>query len=143
MGPTGASGATGDAGPRGPAIFTARANLYGGAVPGTKFAGVATISTVTTDESEVQTLSPAAGMTAQNLSVRTTVAPGSGTAVTLTLRVDGTDTSLSCTVSGTGTTCSNTSASVTVTAGSRLAFKVSSTDAAVPVMSVLVGWEAA
>jgi hypothetical protein len=112
-------------------------------VPGTKFAGVATISTVTTDESEVQTLSPAAGMTAQNLSVRTTAAPGSGTSVTLTLRVDGADTSLACTVSGTGTTCSNTSASVTVAAGSPLAFKVSSTDAAVPVMSVLVGWEAA
>jgi hypothetical protein len=142
-GPTGANGTTGVAGPRGPAIFTARANLYGGALPGTKFAGVATISPVTTSESEVETLSPAASMTAQNLSVRTTAAPGTGISVTVTLRVDGVDTSLSCAVSGAATTCSNTSASVAVSAGSRLALEVSSSDAVVPAMSLLVGWEAA
>jgi hypothetical protein len=142
-GPTGPQGATGDAGPRGAAIFTARANLYGGAVPGTKFAGVATVSTISVDETEVETLSPAASMTAQNISVRTTVAPGTGASVTITLRVNGADTSLFCTVSGTGTTCSNTSAAVAVAAGSRLALEISSSDAVLPTMSLLVGWEAA
>jgi len=112
-------------------------------VPGTKFAGVATISAVSADETEVETLSPAASVTAQNLAVRTTVAPGTGSSMTITLRVNGADTSLSCTVSGTGTTCSNTSATVTVAAGSRLALELSSSDATLPVMSVLVGWEAA
>jgi hypothetical protein len=141
-GATGTTGATGNTGPRGPAIFTARANLYGGVTPGTKFAGVATISTASPTEADAETLSPAASMTAQNLSVRTTAAPGAGVSVTVTLRVEGADTTLSCTVTGTATTCSNTSATVAVAAGSRLAFEISSADPVVPAMSLLVGWEA-
>jgi len=57
--------------------------------------------------------------TANNLSARVAIAPGSGNSWTVTLRKNGANTSLSCTISGTGTSCSGSSA-VSVVAGDQL-----------------------
>ena len=140
-GPQGPQGATGPQGPAGAshvAIFSAQATSFVGALS-PAFAGVTGITPVTAAESAAQTLAPAADFTARNLSVRTSMAPGLGNTVTVTLRDDGADTALACTVSGAATTCTSP-ATALVGAGSALALKVSSTPAA-PAMSLLVGFE--
>ena len=138
QGPAGTNGAPGAAGPRGPAVFIARANLYTGS---TMFAAATGIGQATAVESDIEMLSPNASLTAKDLAVKTSAAPGLGNTVTVTVRAEGADTSVTCTVSGLGTTCSNSSASATVNAGSRVLLKLTSTGTITP-LSVLVGWQA-
>jgi len=134
----GPKGDTGDAGASHPAIFSAQATAYMG-VLSPAFAAVSGIAQVTSTESQAQTLAPAANFSADNLSVRTSTAPGTGNSVTVTLRDDGADTAVACTVSGSATTCTS-AATALVGAGSALALKISSTPAT-PAMSLLVGLE--
>jgi hypothetical protein len=124
---------------RGPAIFTARANLYSG---GTMYAAVSGIAAVAALESEVETLAPNASFTARDLAIRTSIAPSLGASVTVTLRDDRSDTPVTCAVSGTATTCDSGGDSTTLSAGSRLSLKIVSSGV-VPAMSVLIGWQAA
>ncbi len=137
-GPQGPAGAQGVTGPRGPTIFTGRANLYSGS---TMFAPVTGIAQVTATESDVETLSPNANLTAQDLSVRTSAAPGVGNSVIVRLRDDGADTAVTCTVSGTNTTCTSSS-SATIAAGSKMSVKLTSTGV-IAGLSILFGWQAA
>jgi hypothetical protein len=137
-GPQGPAGAQGSTGPRGPTIFTGRANLYTG---NTMFAPVTGIAQVTGTESDVETLSPNASLTAQDLSVRTSAAPGVGASVTVTLRDDTADTAVTCTVSGTNTTCTSPS-TATIAAGSKMSVKLTSTGV-IAGLSILFGWQAA
>ncbi len=137
-GPQGPAGAQGSTGPRGPTIFTGRANLYSGS---TMFAPVTGIAQVTATESDVETLSPNASLTAQDLSVRTSAAPGVGNSVIVRLRDDGADTAVACTVSGTNTTCTSSS-SATIAAGSKMSVKLTSTGV-IAGLSILFGWQAA
>jgi hypothetical protein len=105
------------------------------------FAPVSGIGTVSAVEGDTETLSPNASLTAKDLSVRATTAPGALASVTVTLRDDGADTALTCTITGLGvTTCNSAAASVTIGAGSRLAFKVTSTGVLTG-LSLLVGWQ--
>jgi hypothetical protein len=138
QGPKGEVGAAGPAGAGHPSIFSAQAAAYAGALS-PAFAAVTGITQVTSTESQAQTLAPAANFNAHNLSVRTSMAPGAGNSVTITLRANGADTGVSCTISETATTCSST-ATALVGAGSALALKISSSPAT-PAMSLLVGFE--
>jgi hypothetical protein len=97
-------------------------------------------SAATTTESSVETLSPARDLSAKNLAVRTSSAPGVGESVTVTLRDDGADTALACTVSAAATTCTNTGSTVTIGAGSALSLEVTA-PATVLGMTLLVGFE--
>jgi hypothetical protein len=106
------------------------------------FAPATGIAAAIAVESDVETLSPNAVLTAQDLAVRATVAPGIGSTVTVTLRDDVADTALTCTISGTNTVCDSASASAAIAAGSRLALKLTSTGV-IPPLSLLVGWQAA
>jgi hypothetical protein len=137
-GPQGPQGDPGATGPRGPSIFTSRANGYS---IGTMYAPVTGIATVTATETDVQTLSPNASMTAKDLSVVATAAPGALASITVTLRDDAADTSVACTITGLGvTTCDSASASATISAGSKLTIKVTSSGVLVST-SLLVGWQ--
>ena len=120
-------------------MFAARANLYSG---GTMFASAVGISTASAVEGDVQTLSPNASLTAQDLAVMATAAPGVGNSVTVTLRDDGVDTAVTCTISGLSTTCNSAAASATIAAGSRLSFELTSTGV-IPALSLLAGWQVA
>lgn len=143
QGPRGQQGQQGTQGPQGPpgadarAVFSSQMTSFSGAAS-PAFGGVSGIDPVTLVERQVETLVPAGGLTATNLAVRTSSAPGSGNSVTVTLRDDEVDTALSCTVSGTATTCTNTTASATISGGSVISLQLSSTGG-VPLMSVFVG----
>jgi Collagen triple helix repeat (20 copies) len=140
QGPAGPEGPTGATGSRGPAVFSARANAYS---TGTMFAPVTGIATVTAVEGDVETLSPNGSLTAQDLFVRATTAPGALASVTVTLREDGTDTAVACTITGLGvTTCTSVAASATIAAGSRLSLEITSTGVLTS-LSLLVGWQVA
>lgn len=139
QGPPGPDGPTGATGSRGPAVFSARANSY---VSGTMFAPVTGIATVTSLEGDVETLAPNASLAAKDLSVKVTAAPGAAASVTVTLRDDGADTAVTCTVSGLSTTCNSAAASATISAGSGLSLKITSTGALTG-LSLLVGWQVA
>jgi hypothetical protein len=106
------------------------------------FASAVGISTAGAVEGDAQTLSPNASLTAQDLAVVATAAPGVGNSVTVTLRDDGVDTALACTISGLGNTCNSAAASATIAAGSRLSFQLTSSGV-VPATSLLVGWQVA
>jgi hypothetical protein len=107
------------------------------------YAPVTGIATVTAVEGDVETLSPNASLTAKDLSVRVTTAPGALSSVTVTLRDDGADTAVTCTVTGLGvTTCNSSAATATIAAGSRVSLKITSTGVLTG-MSLLVGWQAA
>ena len=88
----------------------------------------------------MQTLSPARAITAASLAVRTTVAPGAGNSITVTLRDDGADTALACTIADTATSCSNVAANPAIGAGSALSLAVTAT-LGVPTTALLVGLE--
>jgi hypothetical protein len=107
------------------------------------FAPVSGIATVTATETDVQTLSPNASLTAKDLSVVATLAPGALASITVTLRDDAADTTVACTITGLGvTTCNSASASAVIAAGSKLTLKVTSTGVLLST-SILVGWQAA
>ena len=138
-GPAGAPGLPGATGPPSVTILTARLTGFVGLIS-PSFGSPAGTSAVSSTESSVQTLSPARSISAANLAVQTTAAPGSGNSVTVTLRANGANTALACTISGAATTCSDTADAPTLAAGSALSLGVSSTVTA-PSMSLLVGLE--
>ena len=134
-GAQGPPGATGPPGPPGSATFTARINnMVAGDV---RYGAVVGISTVTASETDVQTLSPNATVTARNLSVRTSAPVPRPLEVRL--RMDGLDSGLFCVIH-VGSSCADGGA-VTIPPGSRLSLKIYS-DATNPTVSVLVGFQA-
>jgi hypothetical protein len=106
------------------------------------FAPTSGIAQASAVESDMEMLSPNASISAKDLAVKTSVAPGIGNSVTVTVRDDAVDTTVTCTVSGLATTCSSGAASATIAAGSRISLKLTSTGTITP-LSVLVGWQAA
>jgi hypothetical protein len=108
----------------------------------TLFGGASGFALATATESDVTTLSPNEGGTAQNLSVQLTAAPGIGNSVDVILRVNAFDTVLFCTVSGESTTANSGSNVATVPPGSQLTIKVRSINGGgyLPPTSVLFGW---
>jgi hypothetical protein len=151
-GPTGPAGAEGPAGPQGAAgpqgpAGTSTVALISARVTGftslgsPSFGSVTGTSTAGATEDPVETLSPAAALSARNLAVQLTTAPGAGQSVTVTVRDDGADTSLDCTITGgTATSCTNVADSPVIAAGSTLSLKISSTLTAAAT-SLLVGFE--
>jgi hypothetical protein len=107
------------------------------------YAPVTGIATVTATESDVQTLSPNASLSAKDLFVSATTAPGALASITVTLRDDGADTAVTCTITGLSvTTCNSAAASATIAAGSKVDLKITSTGVLVST-SLLVGWQVA
>ena len=136
-GPSGAAGPQGEPGSEGPpgtpgsATFSARINP---GLTGTQFGAVEGVSSGTASVTGSETLSPAATLTARNLSVTRT---GSAV-VTVTLFVNGGSTALTCNTTSIEATCSNTAASVTIPPGSRLALQIEASGFFGP---VLVGFQ--
>jgi hypothetical protein len=82
-------------------------------------------------------------LTAKDLSVVASAAPGALASITVTLRDDAADTTVACTITGVGvTSCNSASASAVIAAGSKLSVKVTSSGVLVTT-SLLVGWQAA
>lgn len=131
-GATGINGATGAAGPTGPTGETGPSGPEGGAgVLSGRIDGLTTggyleygapsgLSTANGSESAVTTLSPNRTLSATDLSIRLTSAPGSGGERKFALLVNG-GVTLVCLVRGGETGCTSEGQSATVPAGSTLA----------------------
>jgi hypothetical protein len=92
------------------------------------------------NENDVSSFTPNATMTASDLAVSLSVAPGLTDSRTFTLRVGNANTALSCTVPGGGTTCTSTG-SVTIPEASLISIKSTSTGAPSDT-DVRFGWRA-
>lgn len=141
-GPPGADGAPGAPGAPGDstvAVVSGRMTGYSG-VLGPAFGSPTGTTSVNANEDLVETLAPARALAARNLAVQTTVAPGTGNSLTVTLRVDGADTALGCTIAGTATTCTNVGDEASIPAASTLSYGVTSSPGVLST-SILVGFE--
>jgi hypothetical protein len=142
-GPKGARGASGAAGAPGAngasAYFSSLGTGYSSAVD-PAYSSVSGTTPLTSAEAAVQTLSPAVAFTADQLAVRASAPPTSGS-ITVTLRANGADTALNCTIPPGQPGCSNTSARVVVPGGSTLSLGVTSTGVVLST-NVLIGFRA-
>jgi hypothetical protein len=104
------------------------------------YAAVSGHTEVSATESQAETLAPAAGFAASNLSVRATRAPGAGGSITVNVRANGADTPLGCTISAEATSCSNAFSSASIPASSPISLQVSSSGT-ILTTALLVGFE--
>jgi hypothetical protein len=119
-------------------VFLGRINNLGSAPQ--EFGAATGMTSATSTESDVQTLSPNAACSAANLSVQLTTAPGAGNSREFVLNgATLTQTSVRCTITNSATTCTSASTD-TVAAGSPVSIQVinGGTPAAA---SALFGWE--
>ncbi len=141
-GATGAIGATGAQGQTGPsttAVMSGRVSSIGAGA--SVFFGISgDAPSVAAVGTSVEMLSPATPVTAANLSIRLTVAPGAGASRTFVLVDDASDTTLGCTVSDAQTACQDTSHSPTISPGSRLLFKAVNGSGSAAATTVMFGF---
>lgn len=140
-GPPGEPGAAGPPGSNSVAVLSARVTGYSGGL-GPAFAAPTGSSAATATEDAVETLSPARALSARNLAVQATTAPGGGNSLTVTVRANGADTVLACTIAGAATSCTNTADSASIPADATLSLEVTSS-VGVLSTSLLVGFETA
>ena len=117
-------------------VMTGRIN--GLTFAATEFAGASGFTTPTPTESAITTLSPAATLTARDLQIILTAAPGAGEFRQFSLRVNGTET-LSCGVVFFATGCSTGAGETVIPPGSRLSFRIDNSFNPTPA-DALFGW---
>ena len=143
QGPRGERGERGPEGPRGAAGSPALGAVLGRGVnvPATpSFLAPSGQLAADANENNVSSFTPNATMTASNLAVTLSVAPGLADSRTFTLRVGNANTALTCTVPGGTVTCTSTG-SVTIPGASLISIGSTSTGAPLPT-DVRFGWSA-
>jgi hypothetical protein len=141
--PQGPRGERGPEGPRGAAGSPALGAVLGRGVnvPATpSFLAPSGQLAADANENNVSSFTPNATMTASNLAVTLSVAPGLADSRTFTLRVGNANTALTCTVPGGTVTCTSTG-SVTIPGASLISIGSTSTGAPLPT-DVRFGWSA-
>jgi hypothetical protein len=137
QGPRGLQGPKGNAGNPAGAAVLGRGN---GVTTGAWFMAPSGLATASTNENNVSSFTPNNTITASNLAVTLTVAPGLGDSRTFTLRVGNANTALTCTVPGGTVTCTSTG-SITIPEASLISLGATSTGAPSPT-DVRFGWRA-
>jgi hypothetical protein len=141
--PRGPQGELGPAGPAGAAGSPAFGAVLGRGVnvPATEsFLAPSGQLAPNANENLVSSFTPNATMTARDLAISLSVAPGLAETRTFTLRVGNADTALTCTVPGGTTLCTSTQ-SVTIPEGSLISIRSTSTGAPMAT-DVRFGWRA-
>jgi hypothetical protein len=139
-GPQGPAGVDGAAGSPASSMLTAN-TLNAAPANETRFIHPSGTSDLYLDVDIAVMLSPSTPVVARDLAVELPNPPGAGQSYAITLNVAGADTALTCTIQDPQTACSNSAEQVTVPAGSRIAFKVQTSAAAVT-RRVRLGWRA-
>lgn len=142
VGPQGATGAQGESGSPAASIMTARSHASLGQEGYFAASGPSSMSST---ESDVTVLTPAATTVAQNFSVTDLVSsPGDNTRVYV-LRVDGSDTALTCSIASGAHSCTDSTDSVTIPRDSQVTIHravLSGTGGGADATDVLAAWRA-
>jgi hypothetical protein len=137
QGPRGLQGPKGDAGNPAGAVVLGRGNGVG---TGAWFMAPSGLAGASMNENLVSSFTPNNTITASNLAVTLTVAPGLTDSRTFTLRVGNANTALTCTVPGGTVTCTSTG-SITIPEASLISLGATSTGAP-SATDVRFGWRA-
>ncbi len=144
-GPAGATGTTGPQGPTGPTGSQAASAMSGhadGLGPANQFFAPSGVSTATTTEADMTTLTPDTTIVARDLSAEWTAAPGGANTRFIKIRVNGASSAVQCSVTGAATSCqSPPGTTVTIPAGSDLVV-IGTTVGAPAASDVKFGWRA-
>jgi hypothetical protein len=138
--PQGPRGPEGPKGATGSPAFGAVLGRGNGVTTGAWFMTPSGLSTANVNENLVSSFTPNAPITASDLAVTLTVAPGLTDSRTFTLRVGNANTALTCTVPGGTVTCTSTG-SITIPEASLISLGATSTGAP-SATDVRFGWRA-
>ena len=140
-GPPGAPGAVGEAGPAASVLTASTFNI---AMPAgqTRYMHPSGASDLYLEPDLAAMLAPNTAIVAHDLSVRLPNPPGAGQSYTITFALNDGDTLLQCAIEGdVATTCADGTTRIDVPAGSKMAFKVT-TSAGATTRRVQLGWRA-